>query len=186
MVRTSWANDDDDGTLDVNNNNNNNNNEALTARPRQASETGIVGPSSSQAQLSIRTRPLPAQPESTQPSKRPSSLLGKSGLPPSSEQEAPRPKLQATSVHRLKKSESGASSTADPTRRTTEDGASILKMENTWAKSSGMKPEIWKVFAETVVAANGPQVAADLLRPPAPASEEDDPRPRKKHKKRRK
>jgi len=83
MVRTSWANADDDGTLDVNNNN-----EALIARPRQASETGIVGSSGPPAKLSKRSRPLPAQPESTQPSKKPSSLLAKSEPPPSSEQES--------------------------------------------------------------------------------------------------
>ena len=134
---TPWAEDDDDGTLDVNDN------AALRARIQKANEADAVTPSPSRTQLTIRSRPLE--------------------VPVGSEQQVEDLPAQVDTVQRPETPNTDASP-ASPNTRTNANGIPILDESRTAAEHGGMDPSLWNAFASNVYASAGSYAAALLQR----------------------
>jgi hypothetical protein len=135
---TPWAEDDDDGTLDVNDN------ATLVARTQQATREANALPASSlQAQLVIRTRPLE--------------------VPVGSEQQIGYLSGQVDPVQRPGTSGAGAPS-ASTGIRTNANGIPVLNEGSTSAQNGGVNPNLWNAFAANVDASAALNAAALLQR----------------------
>ena len=182
-----WANDDDDGNLDVDDD------AAVKARVRQVSEASVLTSPDSQAQVMRRPQPLPAvlvpasnlEPEAQSSECWTGSLVlrpapSSTTLQVSAKQCGPKRGRQDEQTN--PQSQEDTSTPGSSILRTTEHGVPLLASDSALATSRGMNPEVWNAFAANVSSTAVPGAARifQLLQEEEPSRKDAYALPKKK------